>query len=601
MILLLISQIAIVNNAISETHTNIETIETSFQISSYQIEEKNDYLTINLNEESSILYHPGKPNLPVITKTFILPFTTKIEEINVESSESKYIKIEKPIIPCDQPKPVGELSELSSDIIFNDEIYQKSDYYPETNYKLTSGAGLKDGEHVNYVTIHWYPIQYNPGNNLLKISENIDIKLLYSTPTQPIIFPDEYDLTIIAPQSFEQSIQSLIDHKNQNNVKTFFKSVESISQTYEGRDLEEQIKYFIKESVEIYGIEYVLFIGDVDLTPLRSSAIHVHHDNDLLTDLYYADIYNADGSFSTWDTNNNNKFSEYNWDQGLIDDVDAYADIYVGRIPSSTTQEVDVCVDKIITYETQAAAQTWFNKILLMAGDTFPNHGVIEGEVVTEIVSNYMQIQNFESIKLWTSEGDFKPMKINREINKGIGFISYSGHGYELGFGTSPPNGQKRIEYFSPNLLGMNNKDKLPVFFFDACSTTKLDFTVEDLHEWYSPPISILFCLLEKIPYQQDHLYPCFSWQLMKKTNGGTIGTIGATRVAYTGVDASGPHWGASLLNTNFFKAYEPGKTLGELMVSTQIDYVNTVGKECITLEEFILLGDPSLQLGGFS
>jgi hypothetical protein len=144
-------------------------------------------------------------------------------------------------------------------------------------------------------------------------------------------------------------------------------------------------------------------------------------------------------------------------------------------------------------------------------------------------------------------------------------------------------------------------KEKLPVFFFDACSTTKLDFTVEDLHEWYSPPISILFCLLEKIPYQQDHLYPCFAWQLMKKTNGGTIGTIGATRVAYTGVDANGPHWGASLLNTNFFKAYEPGKKLGELMVSTQIDYVNTVGKECITLEEFILLGDPSLQLGGFS
>jgi len=54
------------------------------------------------------------------------------------------------------------------------------------------------------------------------------------------------------------------------------------------------------------------------------------------------------------------------------------------------------------------------------------------------------------------------------------------------------------------------------------------------------------------------------------------------------------------LLNTYFFQAYEPGKDLGELMNQAQIDYINSVGKECISLEEFMLVGDPSLHLGGY-
>jgi hypothetical protein len=257
-------------------------------------------------------------------------------------------------------------------------------------------------------------------------------------------------------------------------------------------------------------------------------------------------------------------------------------------------------VDKIITYETTTAGSSWYKKIILMAGDTFPSHGVIEGEVVTQNIANMMQDHDFEAVKLWTSQATFNPITITKAINNGAGFISYSGHGYEQGFGTSPPDVDQRIEYFSPYMIALFNGNKLPVVFFDACSTTKLDFTIEELHVWYPVPLIKLFSFFYGIEYEMDNYYPTISWEIVKKSNGGGIASIGSTRVAFTGVDEDGAHWGAGFLNTHFYEAYEPGSKLGELFSQCQKDYLNEVGTECITLEEFILVGDPSLKLGGY-
>jgi hypothetical protein len=66
-------------------------------------------------------------------------------------------------------------------------------------------------------------------------------------------------------------------------------------------------------------------------------------------------------------------------------------------------------------------------------------------------------------------------------------------------------------------------------------------------------------------------------------------------------VNAEGVHGGAGFLNVHFFKAYEPGIMVSHMLVSSQNDYINErEWPDCITLEEFILLGDPSLKIGGY-
>ena len=135
---------------------------------------------------------------------------------------------------------------------------------------------------------------------------------------QQVNTSENYDMVIIAPEHFSNSLLPLIDHKNSVGVETFVKTTEEIYEEYIGRDEAEQIKYCILDFIETYNIQYVLLIGDIETLPIRKTEVnHIWPSNDLIqiddiiTDLYYADIYDEFGNFSSWDSNNDGIFSEY--------------------------------------------------------------------------------------------------------------------------------------------------------------------------------------------------------------------------------------------------------------------------------------------------
>ncbi|GAG19119.1 unnamed protein product, partial [marine sediment metagenome] len=68
----------------------------------------------------------------------------------------------------------------------------------------------------------------------------------------------------------------------------------------------------------------------------------------------------------------------------------------------------------------------------------------------------------------------------------------------------------------------------------------------------------------------------------------------------YSWVNKFGVFAGAGYLDVHFFKAYEEGVTLGQMFVQGKNDYTNHLGKDFVTMEEFILIGDPSLRVGGY-
>ena len=222
---------------------------------------------------------------------------------------------------------------------------------------------------------------------------------------------NEYDMVIISKNFYRSTIQPLIDHKNSHGLKTFFKDVDEIYGEYPGRDKPEQIKYFIKDMIETKGISYVLLIGGINQVPMRKFTdyqfdMKKYSAFEVLSDLYYADIYNDTGGFCSWDSNNNNLFGEFfkpngslNYhDDKNIDEVDLYADVHIGRIPCLFTHDLKIIIDKIINYENYAYGADWFKKILLLEGDwpSFDNGG----EYVTNCVGNAMEKHGFQNIKL---------------------------------------------------------------------------------------------------------------------------------------------------------------------------------------------------------
>jgi len=440
-----------------------------------------------------------------------------------------------------------------------------------------------------------------------------------SSSKQSVIF-DEYDMVIIAPNKFSGNIQPLIDHKNSVGIQTFLKTTEDIYDEYEGRDEAEQIKYFIKNSLETYNISYVLLIGGRKYqsfkwhVPVRYSNVDDGHmDKQILTDLYFADIYKENGEFEDWDSNGNGIFAE--WDSDNPKDImDLIPDVYLGRLPCRNKKEVIDIVEKIIHYENNAFNQSWFNNILLVGGDTNPGVGdpfPYEGEVACEWILQYLS--DFSPTRLYASDGNLTgPDDFISAFNKGFGFVIYHGHGLQNELKTFKPDSQEEIQIFHNNKISdLTNNNMLPITVVGCCLTTNFDVGIFDFLK--------IFQNLGKYHNFFDFKYSCVSrcigWNMVKKSDGGSIAHIGSSSTAWgeTGdknndTIPDGVQTGyTSGLCTEFFRIYgEEGKSiLGEIYTAALSSVIiNNSGRtnriQCKCIQEFQLIGDPSLKIGGY-
>ncbi len=412
------------------------------------------------------------------------------------------------------------------------------------------------------------------------ISEHDKESLLQSS------FTDEYDMVIIAPSTFSLNLQSLIDHKNSRDVYTILKTTEEIYDEFQGRDEVEQIKYFIKYALENWNITYVMLVGGADLLPAR--YVHIYYDYDyqdewvFLSDLYYADIYDSEGNFSSWDTNENDIFGEYNWGaQHLYDDVDLYPDVYLGRLACINENEVTICINKIIAYEIEKAyAQPWFTDLVVIGGDSLPGdeEQIDEGEYVNEGVIDNMD--GFIPKKIWASNGElYDASNIQDAIDSGAGFVFFNGHGNLDVWATHPHESYDWIppgSYTNSHLNALSNGNELPIVVSDACYHCTYDVTSD-----------------------------CFGWTFVKNPNGGCIAFLGSTDidVSHEGVDivTKGIEKLCIVMSENYM---EGDLTFGELWGHGLYDYLATAEMDemdYITVEEFQPFGDPSLAIAGES
>ncbi|KAA0003507.1 MAG: hypothetical protein FE048_01340 [Thermoplasmata archaeon] len=497
-----------------------------------------EYVEKNMEEIIIQFNHtPFVSILPYKTKVMTFPFGTKIESIEVKVGDVKI-------------KQLGKK--------------ESNEAYPSDWITWHTGAGIQNGKHVVFLSIHAFPCRYIPASNKLLYTNEIKIKVKYEPPEKPLMQNDVYDLIIIAPSQYSDALQPLVSHKENHGIKTKLVTLNEIYGNYEGRDDAEKIKYFIKDAIETWGIKYVLLVGDVEKLPARKVTAHLPDEEiEFLTDLYYADIYDTNGNFLTWDTNDDDIFGEFWYYPGSreIDFVDIYPDVYVGRLACKDEDDVKTVAEKIINYE--ISEKPWFNKVILCGGDTFPdNPAVIDGEWVCDKVASYMS--NFTPIKLYASLKNLNPININANLNEGAGFTLFSGHGLPYGWFTYAPGSKWKVHrYYSWYVPFLRNDYKLPIIVFNACLCAKLDYK-----------------------------FTCIAWWFVRKPNGGAIATIGATELAFGSYDS-----GASYYTTCFFESYNESNTLGEMHVKAINKYMDTHWKDWFTLEEFILLGDPTLKI----
>lgn len=581
-------------------------IEKEYYFSEPVIEENQGLLNVYVDESDFQSMGDGRPVIPINLTTYTFPFGTQIIDVEFEYSTPKKISISK------------KISYASCSTITKEDknIYEENESYPSEYVSYHTGGGLLDNDHNTFLNIRVYPVMYIPLDKELHFTNQVKVKVYYKEPATPLLKNNsKYDLLIISPDKFSKNLKPLINHKINQNIETLAVTVEEIYEEMNGRDNAEKIKYYIKKSIEEYGIKSVLLVGGLERQssrwslPPRYSHVLIREgtqelvEPSFLSDLYFADIYDSEGNFSSWNTNNNDIFAEY--ENETIDEMDLYPDVHFGRLPCRNKIEVKTMVDKIINYETTEPSN-WFDKIILVSGDHWADEKHIsEGVLIMEKAKEIMT--NFEPVELYaTEENNILARDINKAINNGAGFAYFCGHGGPAAWGIHYPPDAKGwaptlgklgiVTFYLPFYMNfLRNKNKLPVTLVGGCNNGQYD-------------VSITNNLKNgKIKFTTS----CWAWKLTSEKRGGSIATIANTALGTHAMDDSDNNgindylevydgW----LELNFFKLYSDDniRILGQLHQEAITNYLNMfLGNhdemDTKMVQQWQLFGDPSLTL----
>jgi hypothetical protein len=143
-----------------------------------------------------------------------------------------------------------------------------------------------------------------------------------------------------------------------------------------GGDLAEQIRNFLRAYYAVWGIEYVLIVGNYVVVPMRycypDPSNHTNtagtpggSGGEVPTDYYYADLSSPDAA--SWDSDGDGYHGEYGEDT-----PDFMPEVYVGRIPTNLTGRITYALNKTVTFEQDTGA--WKNNALHAAAFWYFTH-----------------------------------------------------------------------------------------------------------------------------------------------------------------------------------------------------------------------------------
>lgn len=428
---------------------------------------------------------------------------------------------------------------------------------------------------------------------------------------------NSYDLIIITPTAFSNELQLLVAHKEQHAIATKIVTLDDIyGGAYfpaEGRDDAEKIKFFIKNALDEWHIIYVLLVGGRKYGATETWYVPVRYvevewaDKRYLSDLYFADIYDSSTLFQSWDTNEDDIF-------GTPKDImDLNPDVYVGRWACRNIFEVRTLVQKTISYETMTNDP---KKIVLIGGDTDGSaNDADEGEVITTTSASYLS--GYDVVKVYASETKVSSKNIRQALGAGASFMHFSGHGFVI-YWVTYEHGEAYINA-EPGLgiwdMTLFSNTQYPIVVFGGCHTSMFNVALIYRAYFWAPDYDLPFIL---------RVYPgieCLGWFFNQKNGGGSVASLGFTNFATL---ATGNHSDkdkdeiaepdcveefSGYIETQFFYAYSKANItmLGQCWGYAEdtylklFDYSKTKDNcDLRTVQSFVLLGDPSLKIGGY-
>lgn len=292
---------------LGSTYLNAETIMHQLTANRYTIVKIHGTNDASIKmEDYALVSSPGKPILPYKIIQIPLPENTDLHslKLKIENIEEETIRGQYNIEPAKQgisPKKddINGLKYNQKDFLFIDNtIYKKDSFFPAEPIKLLSPStkGIKKGNIMNFVRILYSPIQYNPVTKKLKIIKKAKISIIYKTIDRSHIIPvpgTELQLksnyVIITTNKIKNNsneLQRFIDFKKRQGYSVRIITENNFNRVttapYPNRRAE-KIREWLRKNYQLFGIEYVLLIGN----PEPDDPMYSHDIGDELNDPHY--------------------------------------------------------------------------------------------------------------------------------------------------------------------------------------------------------------------------------------------------------------------------------------------------------------------------
>ncbi len=534
------------------------------------------YKVIELRE-GFIIPDPGKPALPVVNRTFVIPADARLSDVSVEPVATQKLPGKFNIFPAQPAVPISNKQPLpfvppDPAIYFSDNPFPCQ---PLVHYSTGSAGGFK------LVAVTFTPFKFHPNSGELFFHNKVRIVINYEekaippsllTPLQrervinsltPLVANPEQilsfaplikkaqepqiDYLVITNQKLASFFTPYIKYRTSRGIKTEIRTTEWIERNYTGRDLQEKIRNLIRDYFQNRGLSYVLLAGDNQEVPSRRIRLEIPEVWDIPSDLYYGDL-----DYS-WDSNHNNLFGE------MVDSVDFYADVFVGRV--SVEDSIQVCnfIAKVQSYENEPA-NDYIKRALLPSGWLWRSLGY-HGKFVNDSIANQ-------------TPPDWIDRKMENPPNAGVVADSF-----DNGFALFDPAGHG-------NEWGVYDEDGTPIYTSAVAGNQHNDrrFTI----------VTSLACNPGNFEAED-----CLAEVALNCPQGGAIGVMMNSRYGWGTPPYIGPSELLCIRFYDFLFNYHQS-VIGIAHNRSREEYVgsarwNVTWRWCLT--EFNLLGDPTIDI----
>ncbi len=235
-----------------------------------------------------------------------------------------------------------------------------------------------------------------------------------STTTENIKLGKGTYIIVVGKTELLDVIQSFVDFKTSQSFVVEVETVKNIEKNYQGVDLAEQIRNYLKDKVADNSPTYTLLIGAPYINrdnktsistggdiPMRYVYPHYDEPNNYMEDHHPTDFYYCDLK-GDWDKNKDNHYGDT-----FDDEIVEATNNYVGRIPSSDPVAVEKILDSIVSIEKEIKEELNYSALLAMyqsGGNDDPKHdSAFWGE---EVRKEILEPNGFSVATLYEKEGD---------------------------------------------------------------------------------------------------------------------------------------------------------------------------------------------------